>query len=78
LTTKLFSPLSFLLLFLDLVSGIRDQDPGSGINIPDPQRWQQEKQSKKSNKSSKRIKSSRAIRQKQENQEQQEQQENFS
>jgi len=44
LTKKKFSPLSFLPVF---GSGIRDpgsgmgknQDPGSGINIPDPQHW---------------------------------------
>ncbi len=44
LTTNLFSPLSFFAIF---GSGIRDpgsgmgknQDPGSGINIPDPQHW---------------------------------------
>jgi hypothetical protein len=42
MTTKFFSPLSFDAVF---GSGIRDpesgmgknQDPGSGINIPDPQ-----------------------------------------
>jgi hypothetical protein len=42
LTKKIFSPLSFVAVF---GSGIRDpgsgmgknQDPGSGINIPDPQ-----------------------------------------
>jgi hypothetical protein len=42
MTTKFFSPLSFVAVF---GSGIRDprsgmgknQDPGSGINIPDPQ-----------------------------------------
>ncbi len=42
MTTNLFSPLSFVTVF---GSGIRDpgsgmsknQDPGSGINIPDPQ-----------------------------------------
>jgi hypothetical protein len=45
LTKKNFSPLSFAAVF---GSGIRDpgsgmgknQDPGSGINIPDPQHWQ--------------------------------------
>jgi hypothetical protein len=49
LTKKNFSPLSFVAVFgsgiRDLRSGIRDpgsgmgknQDPGSGINIPDPQ-----------------------------------------
>jgi hypothetical protein len=44
MTTNFFH-LSLLLLFLDPGSGIRDpgsgmgknQDPGSGINIPDPQ-----------------------------------------
>ncbi len=44
MTTNFFHP-SLLLLFLDPGSGIRDpgskmgknQDPGSGINIPDPQ-----------------------------------------
>jgi hypothetical protein len=44
LTTNFFSPLSFIAVF---GSGIRDpgsgmgknQDPGSGINIPDPQHW---------------------------------------
>jgi hypothetical protein len=44
MTTNFFSPLSFDAVF---VSGIRDpgsgmgtnQDPGSGINIPDPQHW---------------------------------------
>jgi len=51
LTKKFFSPLSFIPV---LGSGIRDQgygirdqgsgmgknqDPGSGINIPDPQHW---------------------------------------
>jgi hypothetical protein len=44
MTTKIFSPLSFDAVF---GSGIRDQgsgmgknqDPGSGINIPDPQHW---------------------------------------
>jgi hypothetical protein len=47
LTTHFFSPLSFVTVF---GSGIRDtgsgmgknQDPGSGINIPDPQHWSQE------------------------------------
>jgi hypothetical protein len=46
LTKKIFSPLSFVAV-LDPGSGIRDpgwvktknQDPGSGINIPDPQHW---------------------------------------
>ncbi len=38
-TTKLFTPL-LLLLFLDPGSGMgKNQDPGSGINIPDPQHW---------------------------------------
>jgi hypothetical protein len=37
MTTNFFSPLS-LLLFLDPGSGMaKNQDPGSGINIPDPQ-----------------------------------------
>ena len=46
MTTNFFSPLSFVTVF---GSGIRDpspgsgmvknQDPGSGINIPDPQHW---------------------------------------
>ncbi len=44
MTTNFFSPLSFV-AFLDPGSEIRDpgsgmgknQDPGSGINIPDPQ-----------------------------------------
>jgi hypothetical protein len=43
ITTNFFSPLSFDEVFR---SGIRDpgwvkksQDPGSGINIPDPQHW---------------------------------------
>jgi hypothetical protein len=51
MTTNFFSPLSFV---ADFGSGIRDprseirdpgsgmgknQDPGSGINIPDPQHW---------------------------------------
>jgi hypothetical protein len=44
MTTNFFHP-SLLLRFLDPGSEIRDprwvknQDPGSGINIPDPQRW---------------------------------------
>ncbi len=46
MTTNFFH-LSLLLLFLDPGSEIRDwgsemgknQDPGSGINIPDPQHW---------------------------------------
>jgi hypothetical protein len=45
--TKNFFHLSLLLLFLDPGSEIRDpgsgmgknQDPGSGINIPDPPHW---------------------------------------
>jgi hypothetical protein len=42
LTTNLFSPLSFVAVFgsgiRDLGSGMgKNQDPGSGINIPDPQ-----------------------------------------
>jgi hypothetical protein len=39
LTTNFFSPLSFVVvLFLDPGSGMdKNQDPGSGINIPDPQ-----------------------------------------
>jgi len=44
MTTNFFSPLSFVAVF---GSGIRNpgsgmgknQDPGSGINIPDPQLW---------------------------------------
>ncbi len=37
MTTNFFSPLSFV-LFLDPGSGMgKNQDPGSGINIPDPQ-----------------------------------------
>jgi hypothetical protein len=51
MTTNFFSPLSFVAVFgsgiRDPGSGIRDagsgmgknQDPGSGINIPDPQHW---------------------------------------
>jgi len=40
LTTKFFSPLSFIAVF---GSGMgKTQDPGSGINIPDPQHWNQE------------------------------------
>jgi hypothetical protein len=36
--TKIFFHLSLLLLFLDPGSGMgKKQDPGSGINIPDPQ-----------------------------------------
>jgi hypothetical protein len=42
LTTNFFHP-SLLLLFLDPESGMgKDQDPGSGINIPDPQHWKKE------------------------------------
>jgi hypothetical protein len=49
MTTIFFRP-SLLLLFLDPGSGIRNpgsgmgknQDPGSGINIPDPQHWIQD------------------------------------
>ncbi len=42
MTSNFFSPLS-LLLFLDPGSGMgKNQDPGSGINIPDPQHcWRQ-------------------------------------
>ncbi len=41
MTTNFFSPLS-LLLFLDPGSGMgKNQDPGSGMNIPDPQHWLQ-------------------------------------
>jgi hypothetical protein len=37
MTTNFFTPL-FLMLFLDPGSGMgKNQDPGSGINIPDPQ-----------------------------------------
>ena len=44
MTTNFFSPLSFV-AFLDPGSGMaKNQDPGSGIKIPDPQHWQQEKQ----------------------------------
>jgi hypothetical protein len=51
MTTNFFSPLSFVAVFgsgiRDPGSAIRDpgsgmgknQDPGSGINIPDPQHW---------------------------------------
>ncbi len=36
----IFFHLSLLLLFLDPGSGMgKNQDPGSGINIPDPQHW---------------------------------------
>jgi hypothetical protein len=53
MTTNLFYP-SLLLLYLDLGSEIQDpgsgmgknQDPGSGINIPDPQHWVQHNGSK--------------------------------
>ncbi len=39
MTTNFFH-LSLLLLFLDPGSGMgKNQDPGSGINIPDPQHW---------------------------------------
>jgi hypothetical protein len=39
MTTKFFHP-SLLLLFLDPGSGMgKNQDPGSGINIPDPPHW---------------------------------------
>ncbi len=39
MTSNLFHP-SLLLLFLDPGSGMaKNQDPGSGINIPDPQHW---------------------------------------
>ncbi len=37
MTTNFFHP-SLLMLFLDPGSGMgKNQDPGSGINIPDPQ-----------------------------------------
>ena len=40
LTTDRFSPLSKFYLSLDPGSGMgKNQDPGSGINIPDPQHW---------------------------------------
>jgi hypothetical protein len=47
MTTNFFSSLSFVLLFAVFGSGIQDQgsgmdknhDPGSGINIRDPQHW---------------------------------------
>jgi hypothetical protein len=40
LTKIIFHP-SLLLLFLDPGSGMgKNQDPESGINIPDPQHWQ--------------------------------------
>jgi hypothetical protein len=36
--TNFFTPLLFL--FLDSGSGMgKNQDPGSGINIPDPKHW---------------------------------------
>jgi hypothetical protein len=46
MTTNFFSPMSFIAVF-GSGSGIRDrgsemgknQDPGSGINIPDPPHW---------------------------------------
>ncbi len=39
MTTNFFSPLSFVAV-LDPGSGMaKNQDPGSGINIPDPQYW---------------------------------------
>jgi hypothetical protein len=39
MTKNIFSPLSFV-AFLDPGSGMgKNQDPGSGINIPDPQHW---------------------------------------
>ncbi len=39
MTSNFFST-SLLLLFLDPGSGMgKNQDPGSGINIPDPQHW---------------------------------------
>jgi hypothetical protein len=37
MTTNFFTPLSFIAVF---GSGMgKNQDPGSGINIPDPQNW---------------------------------------
>jgi hypothetical protein len=44
MTKYFFSPLSFVAVFgskiLDPGSGMgKNQDPGSGINIPDPQHW---------------------------------------
>jgi hypothetical protein len=44
MTTNFFSPLSFVAVFgcgiRDPGSGMgKNQDPGSGINIPDPQHW---------------------------------------
>jgi hypothetical protein len=37
---KIFFHTSLLLLFLDPGSGVaKNQDPGSGINIPDLQHW---------------------------------------
>ena len=39
MTTNFFSPLSFVAV-LDPGSGMaKNQDPGSGIKIPDPQLW---------------------------------------
>jgi hypothetical protein len=51
MTTNFFSLLSFVAVF---GSGFRDpgsgmgknQDPGSGINIPDPQHWDPGRQNK--------------------------------
>jgi hypothetical protein len=38
MTTSFFSHLSFVAVFGDPGSGMgKNQDPGSGINIPDPQ-----------------------------------------
>jgi hypothetical protein len=47
LKTNVFSTLSFVAVFgsgiRDPESGMgKDQDPGSGINIPDPQHWKKE------------------------------------
>ena len=40
MTTNFFSPLSFVAVFLDPGSEIaKNQDPGFGIKIPDPQHW---------------------------------------
>jgi hypothetical protein len=44
MTTNFFSPLSFVAVLgsgiQDLGSGMgKNQNPGSGINIPDPQHW---------------------------------------
>jgi hypothetical protein len=37
MTTHFFSPLSFIAIF---GSGMgKNQDPGSGLNIPDPHHW---------------------------------------